>query len=396
MKILQVIPVFSAQFGGPVSVVRSISKELAKRHDVTVYTTSALDKRSDIGESAFEVESDGYRVVHFSRSFLFRGFNTSVAMARALHKTLREYDVVHLHSWRHFQDVAVHHYAQKYSVPYVLQTHGSLPRIIAKQRLKWFYDVLFGYGLLRDASKVIALTRVEAEQIREVDVPEEKIAIIPNGIDLSEYANLPPRGVFRKKFGIDEDGKIVLYLGRIHRIKGLDILAKAFSKVVKKLGSVKLVAAGPDDGYLDELESLIRVLKIEDDVLIPGPLYGQDKFEAYVDADLFALPSRYEMWGMTALEAFACGTPVIVTENCGIAEYLTDKAGLVVKAEPYRMAEALLEVLLEQRKQNPFRVSFDSLKEDLSLSKIVSRLEGVYDKTAAKRHGPSGGYLQAC
>jgi glycosyltransferase involved in cell wall biosynthesis len=95
-----------------------------------------------------------------------------------------------------------------------LQVHGSLPRIGAKQQLKWIYDVLFGYRLLRDASKVIALTRVEAEQYRRMGVPEEKIAIIPNGIDLSEYAELPPKGVFKKKFNIPEDRKIILYLGQ--------------------------------------------------------------------------------------------------------------------------------------------------------------------------------------
>ncbi len=197
---------------------------------------------------------------------------------------------------------------------------------------------------------------------------------------MSEYANLPLRGAFRKKFGIDENEKIVLYLGRIHRIKGLDILARAFSKVVKELDGVRLVAAGPDDGYLDELESLIRVLKIEDNVLIPGPLYGQDKLEAYVDADLCVLPSRYDIWGMTVLEAIACGTPVIVTENCGIADYFTDKIGLIVRAEPNHVAEALLELLLDKNERDSFRMNCHSIKEDLSISKIVSKLEEVYEE----------------
>ena len=99
-------------------------------------------------------------------------------------------------------------------------------------------------------------------------VPEEKIAIIPNGIDLSEYASLPPEGSFKKKFGIKEKEKIVLYLGRIHKIKGIDILVKAFANVIKKLDSVRLVVVGPDDGYLSELQALIKALRIEDNVLI--------------------------------------------------------------------------------------------------------------------------------
>ena len=84
-------------------------------------------------------------------------------------------------------------------------------------------------------------------------LPEEKIAIIPNGIDLSEYVNLPPKGLFKKKLALDDNEKLVLYLGRVHRIKGVDFLVRAFADVVGKLGDVRLVIVGPDDGFLGEL-----------------------------------------------------------------------------------------------------------------------------------------------
>ena len=125
MRILQVIPVFSTPFGGPVTVVRSISKELAKRHEVTVYTTSALNQKNDFEESPFEVETDGYRVVYFPRIFKFSGFNISPTMDRVLRETLSNYDIVHLHSWRHFQDVIVYKYAEKYNIPYVCLLYTS-------------------------------------------------------------------------------------------------------------------------------------------------------------------------------------------------------------------------------------------------------------------------------
>ena len=96
---------------------------------------------------------------------------------------------------------------------------------------------------------------------KKSDMTKEKIAIIPNGIDLSEYADLPPKGSFKRKFGIEEDEKIVLYLGRIPRIKGLDILVKAFAKVIEKIEGVRLVVVGHDDGYLGKLVALIKALK---------------------------------------------------------------------------------------------------------------------------------------
>ncbi len=88
------IPVFSAPFGGPVSVVRLISKELAKRHEVTVYTTSALDKRRDLKDFPFEVESDGYHVVYFPRILKISGFNISPTMQGPLKESIKEYNII--------------------------------------------------------------------------------------------------------------------------------------------------------------------------------------------------------------------------------------------------------------------------------------------------------------
>ena len=82
----------------------------------------------------------------------------------------------------------------------------------------------------------------------------------------------------------------MLCLGRIHRIKGIDILVKAFANIIEKLKDVRLVVVGPDDGYLGELVALIKALKMEDNVLITGPLYGRDKLEAHVDAKVYVLP----------------------------------------------------------------------------------------------------------
>lgn len=172
----------------------------------------------------------------------------------------------------------------------------------------------------------------------------------------------------------------MLYLGRIHRIKGIDILVRAFAEVIEKLDNVSLVVVGPDDGYLGELEALIRVLKIENNVLIIGPLYGRDNLEAYVDADVYVLPSRYEIWGITVFEAMACGTPIILTENCGIAEHFKDKAGLVVKTDSLNLQEALLEMLMNREKQKIFRENCKTVMQKFNISETVSRLEKVYEE----------------
>mgnify|MGYP000120725711 CR=1 FL=1 len=382
MKILQVIPVFSLRFGGPVAVVRSISKELAKKHDVTVYTTCALDQRRDFRSEPFEVKTDGYRVVYFPRILKFSRFNVSPAMASALRETLHEYDVIHLHSWRHFQDIAVHHYARKYGIPYVLQTHGSLPRVMAWRRLKLIYDTLFGIRLLRDASKVIALNKTEAQQYRGMGVPEEKIKIIPNGIDLSEYDDLPPKGTFKKKFGIDKDERIVLYLGRIHQSKGLDLLAKAFSIVTKELDKVRLVVIGPDDGYVAKFLKLLSDLEITNKVLMTGFVEKRDKIAALVDSDVFVTPSFYG-FPVTFLEACLAGCPIVTTSN--ELDWIHNNVGYITKNSPIALAKAIYNILQNETVREKIRNNCKVTIKNFDISTIASLLEDTY-KSVMKSH----------
>jgi glycosyltransferase involved in cell wall biosynthesis len=391
MRILQVIPVFSDAFGGPVTVVRSISKELAKRHEVAVYTTTALDSRHDFDPK--EEEVDGYRITYFKRTLkplcysgLLGQLNLSSGMMKAVKENLTRFDVVHMHSWQQFPDIMVHHYATKYGVPYILQAHGSVPKIMTKQMMKRLHDVLFGFRLLRNASKVIALNQVEAVQYRCMGVHEEKIVIIPNGIDLSEYADLPLKGSFKKQFGLKEDEKIVLCLSRIHKIKGIDILVKAFADVIKKLDDIRLVIVGPDDGYLSEIEALIKALKIEDNVLITGPLYGRDKLEAYVESDVYVLPSRYETFPMSVLEAYACAKPVICSRVLGLKDLVIDGVtGILVESgNSEQLANSILSLLNDNDESRVMGLRGKLFSEkNFSVQKVVNRLEQLYGRACA-------------
>ena len=241
----------------------------------------------------------------------------------------------------------------------------------------------FGYRFLRDASKVITLSQTEAEQYRVMGVPEEKIAVIPNGIDLSEYDDLPPKNSFKKKLGIDDNKKIILYLGRIHRIKGIDVLVKAFAKVIEKWDDVRLVVVGPDDGYLGELEALIKALKIEDNALILGPLYGNNKLKAYIDADVYVLPSRYEIFGMTVLEAYACGKPVVASRLGGLMDLVVDGVTgyLFEPGDVEQLAKYILSLINDSnRAEGMGLIGKQFVKENFTIEKVTYGLEQLYRK----------------
>jgi glycosyltransferase involved in cell wall biosynthesis len=387
LKILHVIPVFSEAFGGPVAVVRSMAKELAKRHEVTVYTTTALDTKHD--SKTREERIDGYKIIYFNRSlkhFYFNKFmgqiNLSFTMLKAIKDHLREFDLVHVHSWQQFPDVLVHKYARKYGVPYILQVHGSLPNIIEKQKIKHLFDILFGKRILQDASMLVATCQLEANQMRAAGVPAKKIAIIHNSLIESQFKNLPLEGSLKRRLGLTEEQKIILYLGRIHKIKGIDTLVKSYCNIIKEFDNTRLVIIGPDDGYLNDLKSLISLLKMENNIIVSGPAYGKEKMEAYVDAEVCVFPSNYEIFGMTTIEACACGKPVITSEVSGIApEIIVDgETGFLIKPNDiFALSQDLRFILLNGekarqigKKARVFALSFFTAK------KVIPDLENLY------------------
>jgi len=384
MKILQVIPYFYPAwvYGGPPRNAYGLCKELVKRgHEVTVFTTDALDGRNRINkrrETADGIEIRRFRNLNNYVAFRHRIF-LSPGMIGAMRQDLQHHDIVHLNEFRTLQNLLAHHYAQQKDVPYVVQARGSLVNVLAKQRLKSLFDFIGGRTLLRDAKRLIAVAPLEVVQYMSYGVDEHKIDIIPNGIDLTEFKGLPPKGSFRQKHGLDSKHEVILFLGRLHRIKGIDLLVNAFAGIARDFSDARLVIAGPDDGCLPSLKSLVSDSKLEEKVIFTGPVYGEEKLAAYVDADVYALTSSYEVFGISIFEALACGTPVIVTDRCGIADIVKDKAGLVVPYEAAAIKDALRQMLGDEQKRQQYGRDGQALvREKYGWESIAEKTEGVY------------------
>jgi len=374
MRILQVIPYFTPKRGGDVNVCYNLSKQLVNRgHEVTIIAT---DFEFDEGYAKSLVN---VRIIPFKVTVRIGLFLISLSMKKWLKKEIKNYNVIHLHNLQSYQNNVVYHYARKYGIPYVLQAHGLAPRMMKRSMLKKLYNWVWGYSILKTASKAFALTKMELDEHKEMGVGEDKIEIVPNGIDLSEYEAPPRRGEFRKKYGIKDDEKIVLYLGRIHKIKGIDLLLNAFAEIVEELDNVKLIIVGPDDGFLSILKRQIEGLKIGNKILFTGPIYGRDKLEAYVDADVYVLPSVYEAFPTTVLEAWACGTPVIITDRCGIADIVDGRAGCVVEYDKDQMRNAIIKILSDEELRRGFREEGRKLvKNEFGWEGVVLDIEKIY------------------
>jgi glycosyltransferase involved in cell wall biosynthesis len=385
MKILVVTGTFPPRkFGGMTTVAYNLSKEMTKRgHDVTVYTTDVGDCLN-LRLKVNNVENkDGMKVCYFKNFNNYLAFKhrlfLPITMFLTLRKDLMKFDIIHVHDFRSLLSILVHHYSKKYDIPYVLQAHGSIPYSSEKEFLKKIFDKLWGYNILNDASKVIALTKTEFGQYKNMGVPGDKIEIVPNGINLSEYHKLPKKGDFRKEYKIKNDEKIILYLGRLNKIKGVDLLINSFSDISKELNNVKLVIVGPDDGFLDYLKEMSKNLKLSNDIIFTGPLYKKDKIKAYVDANVYVLPSRYETFPNTIIESCACGTPVIVTDRCGISDMINNKVGIVVKFEKNSLVKGLISMLRDNFLRDKFALEcVDLVQKQFNTDFIINKLESIY------------------
>jgi glycosyltransferase involved in cell wall biosynthesis len=246
---------------------------------------------------------------------------------------------------------------------------------------------LIGDALFRGAAVVIATSETERQELIAGGIATEKIALRRNGLDLEEFQSLPVRGALRAKLGIAEHERLVLFLGRLSFIKGLDVLVHAFAAFAETHHDARLVIAGPDDedGCREEILGLVDKLKLGRSVSFPGPLYGDEKLQALADADLFVLPSQYESFGNAAAEAIACGLPVLVTDGCGIAPLLDGRAGLVVPCSVAGLCAGLERLLSRHPTTNgsllvELRAGTAGVGRELSWDEPVAEMERIYER----------------
>ncbi len=376
MRILQVIQFFGPKHGGSFTVAYELTKFLAKRgHEVTVITTDfELDK--NIVKSL-----EGVEVIPFHCQYNIGNLLLSTSMDSYLQQNVAKFDIIHMHNFRTYQNILVHKYAKKYNIPFILQAHGSSLRIIEKKGLKYIYDVFYGNRLLKDASNVVAVSNIEVDQYSQMNVPSEKIIVIPNGIDVDSFCKLPEKGSFRTKHNISQK-HIILYLGRLHERKGIDFLIKSYAELLNEINDVILVLAGPDDGYLDKAKSLVDELSLKDNVKFTGFISSGEKLEAYVDADILVYPSILEIFGLVPFEAIMCGTPVIVTDDCGCGELIKEsKSGYLVKYADINSLKEKMRIILENPQKNNEFVSNGKkfIYEKLYWENIVINMEDNYE-----------------
>jgi glycosyltransferase involved in cell wall biosynthesis len=382
------------EFGGPPVKVAALSEGLAQRgHTVSVLTADwGFEKRMVKQQELASAErspfgwrwpSHDVQAIYLPTWFRYRALSWNPAVKRYCRARLQNFDVAHIFGLYDLLGPAVADACRKKNTPYVVEPIGMFLPIVRNILLKRLYHAVLGHRLLDGASSVIATSEQEVEEIAAGGVARNKILLRRNGVESPPA--WPRKGLFRSTHGIPEDVKLVLFLGRLSIKKSPDLLLKAFAELPGEIGGkeVRLAFAGPDEeGQKEQLEQGAARLAVSPRVHFCGPAFGAAKWAAYRDADVFVLPSRNENFGNTAAEAIAAGTPVIVTDQCGIAPLLADEAGLVVPHDANALAAALKRVLGEQALRTRLVAGCEKVTLRMGWSEPVQEMEALYAKLA--------------
>ncbi len=386
MKILLVTQTYDPflERGGPTVKVRAMAEGLTRRgHQVTVLT-------SWFGRpfSARHTVMNGVEVVYLRPVATYRATTFNKGLRDFCKRRLPEFQVVHIFGLYDLLGPVVGHYAHKRGIRYLVEPLGMTRPIDRNFAMKRIWHFFFGRFLFRHASRIIATSQQEKQELLEDGLPAKKIALRYNGLDLDDFATLPPRGAFRKEWAIPDDEPVILFLGRLIPRKGMDLLINSFAEACPQRG--RLVVAGPEgeSHYVDKLRELARSKHVEARTIFAGPLYADQKKSVLVDCDIFALPSRYENFANSVAEAIACGKPCIITDRCGISEFVSGKAGLVIPRDQKALTDSLSKLLSDRELYEQLRSACPGVAAQLSWNELLGAQELLYHDAGSPPRNP--------
>ena len=400
MRILRVIHSTDRRNGGPIEGAIQVTGVLSEMGHVTEVVSLDAPEASWLPELPFPVHALGPGKSEYGYS---------PRLIPWLRANAGRYDFVIVHGVWQFHGLAVRQALRSQGTPYVVYTHGMLdpwfkqayPLKHLKKSLYWPWAE---GRVLRDARAVLFTTEEERLLARRSFRPYRcREIVVSYGTGSPSGDPAAQRGLFFQSFPELRDKRLILFLSRLHEKKGCDLLLDAFAGVADQDPMLRLVMAGPDkSGLRESLEARAREKGIADRVSWPGMLSGDLKWGAFHAAEVFALPSHQENFGIAVAEALACGVPVLISDKVNIwREVEADRAGLVAPddaAGTARLLEQWLGLTEEERRsmrgsaRRCFESRFEIHRAAESLIETLTMLGGpAAGRTGGRDHvGDSG------
>lgn len=374
----------AAMYGGPVPAMRQLNRALSQLgHTITIFTTAA-NGTVDFPESPPALV-DGLPVMYFPRWWFGRekkpfSLFFSPALGRALrHIQPGDYDLMLIHATWGDPGRQAAQAARRLGLPYICYTHGTFEpwRMAYKKRKKQIYMALVEAHILRRAAGIVVCNEAETAYLRNYGI-QTPICRIPWGAPPVNADSVPSSAMIKEIFPYLADRPFILFLARLHPMKGLDLLIPAFNAIAREFPDWLLVVAGPDEGgYRRQLEAMVKAAQTQNQIVFAGLVTGEAKAALLAHASLYVLPSYSEGFSVSVVEALGHGLPVIITETCYVPEVKDFGAGLVIPAQEGPLREALRTMLKDENLRRACSANA------LNLAKTEFTWDAVAEKTVS-------------
>lgn len=377
-------------YGGLARHVQDLSEKLVKRGH-TVYIITQGDNNIPLWEEKAGVKIFRSRGVEvgtedFIKKILHLNFQL-LERALEIKNLSKNFDIIHAHDWLVFWAAKVLKHSIKKPLIYTIHAteygrnrglHNNMQRYI--NDLEWYSCF--------EAWRVIVCSNYMRNEVRGLfQIPEDKIEVIKNGVTAENYKDEAPEK-FRSQF-VHPEEKMIFYVGRLVREKGVQILLQAMPEILSHNEQVKLVVSGRGP-YRQNLMSLAHSLGIAERVYFTGFISDKDRNYLYDAADIAVFPSLYEPFGIVALEAMAAKAPLITTSAGGLDEFVHNgHNGIKVEpGNPGQLAGAVIELLDDENKAKKMAERAQrEVKRKFNWSRIAGLTERVYSRVRDEYRG---------
>ena len=370
--------------GGIARVVHDLSKRLIKDgHDVTVVTYKEGDIpyfENDKGVKVYRVDNFMISPNNFIDWVLQLNFNL-VAKASEIITQEGKFDVIHAHDWLVASSAKT--LKNAYNIPIVSTIHAT-----EAGRNSGIHDEVQRYindtewMLTYESTEVIVNSNyMKSELQRLFGLPFEKISVVPNAVNLTNYSGIEKDYDFRRQYAMDNE-KIILFSGRLVYEKGVQYLISAMPKIIQYYHDSKLIIAGKG-GMIDELKRQVEYLGLSNKVYFTGYLDNKNLCKMYKCADIAVFPSTYEPFGIVALEAMLAGVPVVVSDIGGLNEIVEHGVnGMKSYAgNPNSIADSILALMYDhQLSDKIIKNAKQKVKDRYNWTKVAQDTHFVYQK----------------
>ncbi len=349
MRTLHVVPSLSPLTGGVGTSVRRLCADL-KRLGVSteIWATSKWHSPTD-RPADDQLREAGVGLRYFQTHpwrWLGTRYAYSPGMEEALLRDILSFDLVHLHSIWLYTTQAAASACSRFRVPYLVSPCGMLDRGALRIRplRKLLYGWLIERRTLAGAAAIHFTSPMEQKRAWRMGLRRPGF-VVPRSVELGDPRSVS-QGAFRTRRPEISEPFLLLFLGRLHPTKRLDILVEAFIRVARRRSDVRLIIAGPDEGSEPSLRAALKKAGLSNRVTFTGLLAGPEKWAALRDSTLLLLPSEFESFAVAALEALASGVPVLLSEQVALSDWVrAAQAGSVLPRDAGTWAEEISRLL---------------------------------------------------